>query len=492
MKTRYIAYCLPIIFTGCALHAPPVQVDAKAPAKWYAPTAVLSAHNAPDNKIAEELPHHAKLTDLSHWWQQQHDPLLVELIQAAQAVSPTVATALSRIEQSRATRVSAEAALLPKLDAAISATRSNQQAPLPLGTTTQAQLQPSWEVDLFGGNRAASAAALARLQGAQASWHDARVAVAAEVAKTYYDLRTCNKLADVTQADASSRGETARLSTLSTQAGFQAPAVDALAQASAAEGRGRATQQRALCELDIKALVALTAIEEPALRAKISAAPLPQVPPMIALDSVPAQTLTQRPDVFVAEREVAAASAEVGNAEAQRYPRLTLSGSVGVARFHSQGVNTDLNTWSIGPIQLTLPLFDGGARAANVDAAKARYQEAVASYRGTVRQAVKEVEQALVNLQSIADRSDDAQIALQGYQNAFKGSQAQYQNGLASLTDLEEARRRQLAAEINAVTLENDRMSAWIDLYRAVGGGWTNPDRAQQQAKAQESTQAGQ
>lgn len=485
MKT-YVALGLAALLTGCALNTPPREVDAHAPSKWYAPT-IISNHEAKSvNPVANELPHHAQLTNLALWWQQQNDPLLVELIQAAQTVSPTVATALSRIEQSRATRVSANAALLPKLDASLSATRSNQQAPLPLGTTTQAQLQPSWELDLFGANRATSAAALARLQGAQANWHDARVAVAAEVAKTYYDLRTCNKLANVTQADAKSRGETARLSTLSTDAGFQAPATDALAQASAAEGRGRATQQRALCELNVKALVALTAIEEPVLRSKIAGAALPQVPAMIAINSVPAQTLAQRPDIFIAEREVAAASAEVGNAQAQRYPRLTLNGSVGIARFYSQGVSTDLNTWSIGPIQLTLPIFDGGARAANVDAAKARYQEAVSSYRGAVRQAVKEVEQALVNLQSIADRSDDARIALLGYQDSFKGTQAQYQNGLASLTDLEETRRRQLAAEINAVTLENDRMAAWIDLYRALGGGWENPELSSKQASREQ------
>lgn len=485
MKIHF-AFCLATLLSGCALNAPPEKVDAHAPSKWYAPTTLLQDQANTTNPMANELPHHAQLKDLAHWWQQQNDPLLVELIQAAQTVSPTVATALSRIEQSRATRVSANAALLPKLDASVSATRSNQQAPLPLGTTTQAQLQPSWELDLFGGNRAASAAALARLQGAQANWHDARVAVAAEVAKTYYDLRTCNKLANVTQADAISRGETARLSTLSTQAGFQAPATDALAQASAAEGRARATQQRALCELDVKALVALTAMEESALRNKIATAALPQVPAMVAIASVPAQTLAQRPDVFIAEREVAAASAEVGNAEAQRYPRLTLNGSIGIARFHSQGVNTDLNTWSIGPIQLTLPIFDGGARAANVDAAKARYQEAVASYRGAVRQAVKEVEQALVNLQSIADRSDDASVALRGYQDSFKGTQALYQNGLASLSDLEEARRRQLAAEINAVTLENNRMAAWVDLYRALGGGWENPEFAPPRVSAQQ------
>lgn len=477
MKKMHLAFCasLPFLLSACALNAPPEKVSVAPPSQWFSPLPKAAATDS----AAAGLPHHGTLTDLSQWWQQQNDPLLVELIQSAQTVSPTVATALSRIEQSRATSVSAGAALLPKLDATASVTRTNTQAPLPLGTTAQAALQPSWEADLFGGNRATRRAALARLQGAQANWHDARVSVAAEVANRYYSLRTCNKLVIVTRGDADSRAETSRLSDLSAKAGFQAPATAALARASAAEGRGRATQQRALCDLDIKALVALTSIDEPALRSRIAQSEAPAVPAaMIAIASLPAQTLTQRPDVFIAEREVAAASAEVGNAQAQRYPRLSLSGSIGVARFQTAGVTTDLQTWSIGPISLSLPIFDGGKRAADVDAAQARYEAAVVSYRASVRQAVREVEEALVNLQSTAERSEDARVAVEGYRASFNGTESLYKNGLANLVDLEESRRVRLASELNATSLERERMAAWIALYRAAGGGWSNPDSA--------------
>ncbi|ABR89938.1 outer membrane protein, tolC-like [Janthinobacterium sp. Marseille] len=464
---------LPFWLAGCALTAPPDTVSVQPPNKWFAPLPATPAVATPE---VENLPHHGTLTDLSKWWEQQNDPLLVELIQSAQAVSPTVATAVSRIEQSRATSVSAGAALGPKLDVAASIQRNNTQPPLPLGTTSQIALQPSWEIDVFGANRATSRAAQARLQGAQANWHDARVSVAAEVANRYYSLRTCNKLEIVTRADADSRAETARLSELSAKAGFQAPATAALARASAAEGNGRATQQSALCDLDVKALVYLTAMDEAALRRKMtesSAAPVAAT--VLNIDSLPAQTLSQRPDVFIAEREVAAASAEVGNAQAQRYPRLSLSGSIGAGRFRSGGTTTDMQTWSVGPLSLSLPIFDGGTRAANVDAAKARYEEAVVAYRASVRQAVREVEEALVNLQSTASRSEDARIAVEGYRASFNGTQSLYQNGLASLIDLEDLRRTRLAAELNATTLERERMSAWIALYRAAGGGWVNP-----------------
>ena len=194
---------------------------------------------------------------------------------------------------------------------------------------------------------------------------------------------------------------------------------------------------------------------------------------IISIATVPAKALAQRPDVFSAGREVAAASADLGSAQAARYPRLALSGNIGLARIYAGGGSANLDTWSIGPLSLTVPLFDGGRRAANVDAAQARYEEAAALYRARVRQAVREVEQALVSLQSSEARQADAETAALGYRAAFTGTEALYKNGLASLLALEDARRTLLAAEINRVTLRQERQAAGVALYRAMGGGWT-------------------
>lgn len=440
---------------GC-ISTPPTQVSTPVPPAWQAP-----------------LPHNGSLTDLTSWWRQQGDPLLVQLIDASQAASPTLAAAQSRLAQSRAERVAARAALLPTVDSSISANRANEQSVLPAGTTVQAGLQASWEADLFGANRAASNAAQARLAGASASWHDARVAVAAEVANQYYSLRACEQLLLVAKQDAASRADTARLTRLSADAGFQAPATAALARASAAEGNSRLTQQRALCDLDVKTLVELTAIDEPDLRARLAAsAPVPA--PALAITTLPAQLLAQRPDVFAAEREVAAASYDVGSAEAQRYPRLSLSGSVGVANFRTGGETFRTDTWTIGPIALSLPLFDAGRRGANVEAARVRYDSAVITYRARARQAVREVEQALVNLDSAVSRSADAQVSLEGYRASFRAAEDRYKNGLGSLLELEDARRTALASENAVVTLQRERSSALVALYRAAGGGWTS------------------
>lgn len=449
--------CTALCLAACAVSPPPVTLPDAAPPNWYAP-----------------LPHNGSLTDLSQWWQSLGDPLLVQLVEAAQNASPSLASARSRIEQSRAARVQAGAALLPALDGTGSAARGITQPLIPVASTFAANLQASWEIDVFSANRLASDAAQARLEGAQAQWHSARVAVAAEIANLYFDQRACQKQSTIAQSDALSRAQTSRLTALSTQAGFSAPATAALARASAAEANNRATQRRALCDLDIKAMVALTGLAEPELRQKLALAPDDLAPKAaIGVTSVPAQVLGQRPDLLSAERDVAAASADIGSAQAQRYPRLGLNGSVGLQSYRTSAGSDDFTSWSIGPLTLSVPLFDGGRRAANVQAAQARYDEAAFLYRARARQAVREVEQALVNLQSTAARGDDAGLAYEGYRASLTATEARYNGGLASLVELEDARRSALASADALVVLQRERIQAWIALYRAAGGGWT-------------------
>jgi len=450
-----------LFLAGCASPPPaaPSAVD-DWPAQWQAP-----------------LPHDGRLSVLSQWWTQFDDPLLVRLIDAAQGVSPSIASAASRIEQSRATRVAAGAALLPSLDANASALRGKQDFISGVVTTASTGLQASWELDLFGGQRAARDAAQARADGAQAAWHDARVAVAAEVATSYTSLRACEAQVEQTQLDARSRSETARLTELSRQAGFEAPASAALARASAAQGNSLLTERRAQCDVLVKGLVALTGVAEPALRTQLAAgrAGVPQ-PAQLVIASVPAQALAQRPDLLAAERELIAASADVSQARAARYPRITLAGSVSAAHVVSSSGNDNGTLWAIGPVTVSLPLFDGGTRRANVDAAQARYVEAGAVYRGKLRTAVREVEEALVALRSTADRSTDSQIATEGFATSFRATEARFKGGLASLFELEDARRSALQSQVALIDLQRERSAAWISLYRALGGGWSDAD----------------
>ena len=424
------------------------------------------------------LPHQGELTDLTRWWAQFDDPLLARLIDSAQGVSASVSSAGSRIAQSRAAQVAAGAALGPSVSADASAVRGTNGGggPSP-ASSLAAGLNAAWELDLFGGNAAARNAAQARLEGAQMQWHEARVSVAAEVAAQYTSLRACEAQLAQVRLDSASRAETARLTGLSAKAGFQPPANAALSRASAAQGNSQATQQAAQCDSLVKGLVALTGSDEPALRSALAArSGVIAQPAAIGVPAVPAALLRQRPDLGNAERELLAASFDTTQAQAARLPRVSLNGSIGAARLSAGGFNNSDSTWSLGPISVSLPLFDGGTRRANVVAARARHADATVQYNAKLRGAVREVEDALLALQSTAARSVDAQAAAEGFAFSLRATDARFKGGLASLFELEDARRSAVLAQTTLIDLQRERVAAWIALYRALGGGWSDAD----------------
>ncbi len=468
----FAAIVLALSITACAS-----SPDAPSPTGTIAPTWYTP------------LPHGGTAPGLAHWWDQFDDPVLSRLVAAAEDVSPTVASAGARIADARSRRVAAGAALLPSLGATASVSRGRQDLSIPIGTSESAGLQASWEIDVFGRARAARDGAEARLSGAESTWHDARVSVAAETAKQYVELRACEARLAQARLDADSRAETARLTELSMKSGFESRANASLTLASAAQGLFVVKQQSQQCEQDVKALVALTGIAEPDLRALLTSAVarLPE-PAAIAVPSVPAAALAQRPDVDARARELVAASADVAEARAERLPRITLAGNVAASRFESSFGSLDGHTWSIGPVAVTLPLFDAGARRANVVAARTRFDEAKSNYAATLRGAVRDVENALLALQGTADRSADAQTAADNFEVSFRATEARYKSGFGTLFELEDARRSALAAQNTLIDLRRERVAAWIALYRALGGGWSERADARTAASSQPAT----
>lgn len=413
------------------------------------------------------------MAELSQWWKKQGDPLLLALIDAAQSASPNVSQALQHISQARASQSQANAALFPGISAQASAGRGVSQVGYPSATTVQGGLMASWELDLIGANRAVSDAASAQVQSSQSLWHDARSSVAAEVASLYFNWLNCRQLQSLAALEADSQQESARMSDLSASAGFLSAAQAGLAQAAAADSRARLSQQGAQCEVNIKGLVALTAVAEEDLRKQLQSAETGAAaltPPAVA--RVPADTVAQRPDVFSAEKNVMVAAAAVGNAKAQRLPRLSLNGSIGAMRVSSGGVDQDLSTWSFGPLALSLPIYDAGQRESAQEAAQAAYESAVISYQATVRQAVREAEEVFVQLQSLQAREQDALLVQQRYKAALAATQVRFQQGLASGLELQDARRGTWAAEGAVLGLQLQRKLAWVTLYRALGGGF--------------------
>ncbi len=465
-----------------------------APSQWQAPRPAdhagepSASPTAPANGVTApadsqtERGREARVRELAQAWARFGDPLLPTLILAAQEVSATLSTAVSRIELARADLIAAGVRAEPTVDLQGAAQRSatsfgvvipgligplNYRSQMTLGT------QASWELDLFGATARRREGAQARLLATVWQWHDARISLAAEVATTYAGIRYCERQQGLALADAQSRAETARLVAAAGAAGFQAPANVALARASAADAAAVLKQRQTQCLLALKALVALTGLPEPDLRERLQAAqghlPMPRLPEVPA---VPAKALERRPDIAAAERDLAAASAAIGTAQAQQYPRLSLAGQISPTVVRPGGGSSlSVVPWSIGP-SLSLPLTGGASRRADLEAARAAYRAAESTFRARARQAVREVEEALLALHSVDERRADVGAAAVGYREALAGAQSRQRAGLGSLIELEDARRTSLAADAAQAALEHDALVAWINLYRALGGGW--------------------
>jgi multidrug efflux system outer membrane protein len=477
-RARFAPLVLALLLAGCAVgpeyHTPPLS-GTEAPQAWHA-----------------TLPHHGSRMALAHWWEQFHDPVLTQLVEQADATSPTIAQAVGRVREARASVSTSQAGLLPQLKGTGSATRQGGfggsqfaggagglsagalSPTLGLGTITTlaAQADASWEIDLFGGKRRSLEGADARLTASEADWHDARVSLAAEVANAYLQQRECEALVDIGAATLSSRQETLQLTERKFRAGFVAPADFAQAQATVGDAVNALEGQRAQCAQGIDKLVTLAGIDHDALNGLLSkaSAQIP-APPDAGVHDVPAQVLSQRPDVSSAERAVAGASADIGVAVASRLPSITLAGSIGINSYRLGGQSLTTKSWSFGP-SVSLPIFDGGSGAARVETARARYDQALASYRSKVRQAVQEVEDALVRLDASDRRVDAATMADAQYAKVLEASNARYRLGAGSLLQLEDVRRTALQASQSLAAVKLERAQAWVALYKAVGGGW--------------------
>ena len=428
------------------------------------------------------LPHNGSTAELVNWWTQLKDPLFDELMQAAQNSSASLAAAQTRVVQARAGVARTNAALSPQLGLLVQGSRGVQAPKAPSATTYSAGLQTSWEIDVWGGNHAALSAAQLRARGAELGWHEARVAVAAEMASNYINYRYCENLLTLLQRDASSRAETARLADLTSKAGFSAPAAAHLARASSFDAANSVTATHASCDAQLKALVALSSMQESTLRQRLkenqaNAQYLSQQDALFSVANsvtqLPAKLLSQRPDIAAAQQAVMAAALDIQAVDSARYPSLNLNGSIGVSSVRQMGVSDSGLTWGVGPIALSLPLTNQAVTRSNIEAQVAAYQEAVMTLQARARQAVREVEESLVNLQAAKERTVQTKAAAEGYGASLAATQSRYRAGLASLVELEDARRTALFAEQNQLAVERDRVAAWIGLYRATGGGWT-------------------
>lgn len=410
------------------------------------------------------------------WWSGFGDPVLLQVLAAAEQASPDLASARTRLERARADRVAAGAVLTPVVNAVAAGQRGQTDKISPITNTRSGGFQASWELDLFGAARAGRDAQQALFEGSKEALQAVQTTVVADAALTYVSLRSCEAQLVESELDARSRAETARVSESAAQAGFLSSGEAATARAGAAQARALVIAQRARCDKLVKALVALTAWDEAPLRQALALgqARIP-VPAPVAVDAMPAALLSQRPDLRQAELIVAAAVAETRAAQARLWPTVGLAGTIGSLRVSSAAGRLEGRTWTVGPLQVTFPVFDGGVRRANQAVARAAYDEAIVAYQAQVRQAVREVEEALVEVGSIQAREPDVRQAAEDYASALQAADTRFRTGLSSVFELEDARRNAAGSRVALVDLARDRALGGIALYRALGGGWQPP-----------------
>jgi outer membrane protein, multidrug efflux system len=473
-----LKYCLLILsLAGCSVIDEYIRPNPVTVEQWQAP-----------------LPHDGNLAALTNWWAQFKDPVLDQLLAKAQQESPSLEIALANIRTARANVLSARAQGIPDLTSTGSMNRSKGGGgggafPATTIEIDSITLDASWEVDLFGKIKATKQAAKAQLEAKKIAWHDARLTVAAEVANNYVNYRACQASVQALQGAFNSRKETARLTGISAKAGFTAPSDLALAEAATHASESTLDGQQAECDGLVKAMVELTNLPETELRSLlVKGKGIPQ-PAMFEVNALPASLLTRRPDLAIDERNLAEASANVGVAKAQLYPSLTLSGSIGYRRTNFGGTVTRADTWSYGP-SVKLPIFDGGTLRADLAESRANFDRLMATYKQDVRKALKEVEQALVNLDSANRRAQSEQASAQQYARYFQAAELNWKSGGIDLLSLEDARRQKINAELNTVTQQKNRVLQWIALYKAFGGDWYESQQQPKQGLSKQDQQA--
>ncbi len=453
-------FLLPLL-GGCMVlgpdYQPPALASGDVPAAWTSPAATVDA-SAP----------------AAQWWRELSDPVLDELIDHAFRDSPTLEVAMARLREARAASTRAGASAQPGLSGSGAAERGDASRSDGPSNSGWLSLNSSWELDLFGAVARNREGAAAREAVRLATLADARVSLAADVADAYLAYRACQSELALAEEDIVSREATRKLTEDSVEAGFMAPFESIRSTASVAEARARLASTRADCQQLENLITRLSGLPRPTLSALLADLPtgLNRLPEPRNPDvAIPAKAVMQRPDVRAAERALAAASADIGLAEADRYPRVALNGELGYSSSGSAGGGyVSLGSWSFGP-SISLPIFDGGRRKAAVQAARARYDESLAEFRARARDAIQDVENALTRYAAANERADNARKAAQQYQRYFEAVEDRYREGASNLLELEDARRVMLDARQTLLGVQRERLQAWISLNRATGGG---------------------
>ncbi len=429
----------------------------------------------------------AALSDQARWWTVFDDPLLAELVERALLTNLDVERAQATLRQARALRDVAAAALWPVLGLSASAQRA-RSAGQPAHNALSVGLDASWEADVFGGKRHGVRASEAELQASAADLGATRVAMAAEVALNYINLRGLQTRLSIAQGNLASQQETLQITEWRLQAGLVTSLESEQARAAAEQTAASLPPLQSSVEQTRHALSVLIGQVPTALSASLNTSQaVPQAAHGLAL-SLPADTIRQRPDVRATEWLVSAAAARVSQADAARAPSFSLSGNLGVSALTASALSQGASVISGIAASVAMPLLDGGALRAQVRAQQAAWDQARIDYRATVLNALLEVEDALVALRDGQLRLSSLERASQAADNAAQLARQRYSGGLVDFQTVLETQRTQLTTQDSVASARATLSADHVQLYKALGGGWrADPMDTTQEAEAGQS-----
>lgn len=412
----------------------------------------------------------------SKWWETFGDPLLNSLAEQVNVSNQSVALAESQYRQALAQVQQARANYFPTLGTGASFTRSAGPTGSGQAITNQHQLalNTSWELDVWGKVRRQVESGTAAAEASFADLQSMRLSMQAELTLNYFQLRTLDAQKKNFAEAVVAYERALELTQNRYNAGVAAKADVVQAQTQLKSVQAQAVDvgiQRAQLEHAIASLIGKAPADFSLAWAEFKV-PQPKIPV-----SFPSDLLERRPDIASAERKMAAANAQIGVAKAAYYPSFSLSGSVGYQSANLANLFTAPNLfWSLGPMALAATLFDGGARQAQTEQAKAAYDGAVANYRQTVLTGFQEVEDNLAALRILDEEAQMQEQAVNAARESVVLTTNQYKAGIVNYLNVVTAQTIALTNERTAIGISGQRLNAAVLLVKALGGGWSAAD----------------
>ncbi len=452
---------------------------------YQRPAAVVDARfiNAGATAVNTQTP----AADIATFWRGFNDARLSALIERALQVNGDVRIAQARLQEARANQGEADAAGLPGVGIDTSVERSVRPITQQPGTTRSARtgtaydasFVANWEIDLFGGVRRSREAAAARVSASEAGMSAAHTAVAAEVARNYLELRGLQERLRVTEASLVNQRDSLGITNARVDNGRGTQLDLARARGLVASTEAALPSLQTAIERSVFRLATLTAQPPRAVLAELSApAPLPGLP-VTNLATLPVGTteqwLQRRPDLIAAERELAAATANIGVATAALYPRLSLSGLLGLNAARIGDLSDSQSARYALGAGISWTPFDFGAIRARIRASEARAQQSLASFEQTVAVALEETEGAFSSYSRSAQRAEKLDVAARSAEEAAGLAKLRYDAGVTDFLAVLDAEREVLSTRDQLVQAQVGTATALVTVYRALGGGWTPP-----------------